>query len=75
MTPPWMSVRIRDINDSFTTMPAGRSGGVDIIDLGNLYSCAFIETQDMGKMLDDGRFELSGRIDRSQIRGCNLLIQ
>lgn len=75
MTPPWMSVRIRDINDPFTTMPAGRSGGVDIIDLGNLYSCAFIETQDMGKMLDDGRFELSGRIDRSQIRGCNLLIQ
>ena len=75
MTPPWMSVRIRDINDPFSMLPMGHSGGVDIIDLGNLYSCAFIETQDMGRMLEDGRFELLGRIDNSQIRGCNLLIQ
>ncbi len=75
VAPPWMRVRIRDINDPFVEMPEGWSGGVDIIDLGNLSSCAFIQTQDMGRRYDDGSFELSGRIDRSQIRGCNLLIQ
>lgn len=75
VSPPWMKVFIRDVNDPFTLLEDGRSGGVNIIDLGNLYSCAFIETQDMGRRLPDGRFELLGRIDHSQTRGCNLLIQ
>ena len=75
VAPPWMRISIRDVNDPFATMPDGRSGGINIIDLGNLYSCAFIETQDLGIRKDDGSFMVQGRIDHSQIRGCNLLVQ
>jgi hypothetical protein len=74
-TPPWMQVRIRDPYDPFTCLPAGRSGGINLIDLANVYSCAFLETQDLGKLNDDGSFEVLGRFDHSEIRGCNLLFE
>lgn len=73
--PPWMRVAVRDVNDPFTSMPAGRAGGINIIDLANLHSCAFIQTQDIGTLHDDGTFTIAGRADRSEVRGCNLLIQ
>jgi hypothetical protein len=73
--PPWMKIIIRDTNDPFTLLPYGKTGGINIIDLANRYSCAFIETQDLGKVYKDGTFEVLGRFDHSDIRGCNLLIQ
>jgi hypothetical protein len=72
--PPWMKVMIRDIYDPFNYMPIGASGGINIIDLSNLYSCSFIETQDLGKVYENGQFEILGRFDNSDIRGCNLLV-
>ena len=72
--PPWMRVSIRDLNNPFATLPMGRTGGVNIIDLANRYSCAFIESADMGRLTADGGFELCGRVDGSPIRGCNLLV-
>jgi hypothetical protein len=74
-TPPWMRVRVRDVNDPMELLPAGRTGGINITDLGNIYSCAFIQTQDLGKLHGDGSFSILGRIDRSQTRGCNLMVQ
>jgi hypothetical protein len=74
-TPPWMRVRTRDLNDSSQMLPAGRSGGIDITDLANIRSCAFIQTQDMGRTHPDNSFTISGRIDHSQIRGCNLMVE
>ena len=73
--PKWMKILVRDINDPFCLLPAGARGGVNIIDLANIYSCAFIETQDVGRTFADGSFAIEGRIDRSEIRGCNLLVQ
>ena len=73
--PQWMKILVRDINDPFCLLPAGARGGVNIIDLANIYSCAFIETQDVGRTFADGSFAIEGRIDRSEIRGCNLLVQ
>jgi len=73
--PPWMKVLIRDINDPFTLLSPGQSGGINIIDLANIHSCSFIASQDMGKVYLDGSFEVLGRFDNSDIRGCNLLIQ
>ena len=73
-TPPQMKVLIRDINDPFSFLSEGENGGINIIDLGNLYSCSFIATQDLGKKYTDGSFEVLGRFDNSDIRGCNLLI-
>lgn len=73
-TPRWMRVLVRDVNDPFDLLPAGTRGGIDIIDLANRHSCAFIQTQDIGRVHADGSFEIEGRIDRSDIRGCNLLI-
>lgn len=73
--PPWMRVRIRDINDPFAHLPVGRRGAIDIIDLGNVYSCAFIATQDVGVCRPDGGFVVEGRVSNSDIRGCNLLVQ
>jgi hypothetical protein len=70
-----MKVLIRDINDPFCILPTGSRGGVNIIDLANIYSCAFIETQDVGRLQADGSFAIEGRIDRSERRGCNLLVQ
>jgi phenylacetate-coenzyme A ligase PaaK-like adenylate-forming protein len=71
--PTWMQVRIRDTEDPLTPLAAGRTGGVDIIDLANRYSCAFIATQDLGKAHANGSFEILGRFDHSDIRGCNLM--
>ena len=72
--PPWMKVMIRDIQDPFSFLPAGRSGAINIIDLANVHSCAFIETQDIGRLHEDGSFEVLGRTDASDVRGCSLLI-
>ena len=74
-TPKWMKVLVRDVNNPFARLSAGRRGGLDIIDLANRSSCAFIATQDMGIRYDDGSFRIEGRISQSDIRGCNLLVQ
>lgn len=72
--PNWMRVMVRDVNDPFDHAPQGMRGGIDIIDLANLSSCAFIQTQDIGRVLSDGGFMVEGRIAGSDIRGCNLLV-
>jgi len=72
--PPWMKVMIRDTNDPFSVLGNEKTGGVNIIDLANIYSCSFIATQDLGRLHDDESFEIVGRFDNSDIRGCNLLI-
>ncbi len=73
-TPPWMDVIIRDLNNPFRILPFGKKGGINIIDLANIHSCSFIETEDMGiKEAGDG-FKISGRIKNSELRGCNLLL-
>jgi len=74
-TPPWMKVLIRDVNDPLSYVTQGKSGGINVIDLANLYSCSFIATQDLGKCHSGGRFEVLGRFDNSDVRGCNLLVQ
>lgn len=71
--PPWMKVFVRDPSDPLSTMHSG-TGALNVIDLANVDSCAFIATQDLGKVYDDGSFEVTGRLDRSDIRGCNLLV-
>jgi len=72
--PPWMKVIIRDPYDPFSTLPALRSGAINIIDLANVYSCSFIQTEDLGKVYDDESFEVLGRMNDAQLRGCNLLV-
>lgn len=72
--PPWMKIKIRDTNDPLTLVGQGKTGGINVIDLANLYSCSFIATQDLGKMHGTGQFEVLGRFDHSDIRGCNLLV-
>lgn len=74
-TPPWMRICVRDLNDPFRLLPNGATGGINLIDLANLYSCSFLQTQDLGKVYDDGSFRILGRISGSEIRGCNLLVQ
>ena len=74
-TPRWMKVLVRDVNNPFARLAAGRRGGLDIIDLANRSSCAFIATQDVGIRYEDGSFRIEGRISQSDIRGCNLLVQ
>lgn len=71
---PWLSISIRDLNDPFLHLDIGHTGGVDIIDLANIWSCSFIQTRDLGVLHSDGNFSLSGRISGSDIRGCNLLV-
>ena len=73
--PAWMRVVCRDVNDPFEPLPAGSRGGLNIVDLANLWSCAFIQTQDVGQVAADGSFVVEGRIDHAEIRGCNLLVQ
>lgn len=72
--PPWMRVMIGSTDDPFCLVGDGRTGIIKIIDLANLYSCSFIQTQDMGKLHSDGCFEVLGRMDDAPIRGCNLLV-
>ncbi len=74
-TPPWMKILIRDVNDPLNILPVGHSGGINIIDLANLHSCSFIATQDLGKTINEDQFEILGRFDNSDVRGCNLLMQ
>jgi phenylacetate-coenzyme A ligase PaaK-like adenylate-forming protein len=74
-TPPWMKMLIRDPYDPFSMMPEGKSGGIDMIDLTNLYSCSFLATQDIGKLTCDEGFEVLGRFNNSDIRGCNLMLE
>jgi len=71
--PSWMKILIRDINDPLSLVREGKTGGINIIDLANLNSCSFIATQDLGRLNGD-QFEIVGRFDNSDIRGCNLLI-
>ncbi len=72
--PPWMKILIREINDPLNILPNSKNGGINVIDLANLHSCSFIATKDLGKLSNDGSFEIMGRFDNSDIRGCNLLI-
>ncbi len=74
VTPPWMRILIRESNDPLAYLAVGRTGGVNIVDLANLYSCSFIATQDLGRLHPDGAFEVLGRFDNSDVRGCNLMI-
>ena len=74
-TPPWMKVLIRDINDPLSLVREGKSGGINVIDLTNIHSCSFIATQDLGKLHTASDFEVLGRFDNSDVRGCNLLVQ
>ena len=72
--PPWMKVLTRDTEDALTILDTHQSGGINIIDLANYNSCSFIATQDLGKVEEDGTFQVLGRFDHSDIRGCNLLV-
>lgn len=72
--PPWVRILLRDVNDPFDLDVRKSSGGINIIDLANIDSCAFVETRDVGKMHSEGRFEVIGRFDNSDIRGCNLMV-
>ncbi len=72
-SPPWMRILIREINDPFALKTFG-SGGINVIDLANAHSCSFIETMDRGRLYDDSTFEVLGRLDNSDIRGCNTMI-
>lgn len=74
-TPGWMRVAARDVNDPFDLLPAGSRGGINLIDLANQWSCAFLQTEDAGTVFADGSFTVAGRIDHAEIRGCNLLVQ
>jgi len=74
-SPKWMKILIRDINDPLSIIGNNKTGGVNIIDLANIYSCPFIATQDLGKTFDNGSFAVLGRFDESDVRGCNLLVE
>jgi len=74
-TPPWMKILIRDVNDPLTLLENNKTGGINIIDFANYNSCSFIATQDLGKLHPGGSFEMLGRFDTSDIRGCNLMIE
>lgn len=71
--PTWMKIILRDMYEPLHILREGNTGAVNVIDLANLYSCSFIATSDMGKMYDDGRFEILGRMDNAEMRGCNLM--
>lgn len=72
--PPWMSILIRDTEDAMTYVEDGKTGGINVIDLANINSCSFIATQDLGKKYPNHSFEVLGRFDASDIRGCNLMV-
>lgn len=75
LCPPWMKILIRDPYNPLSYLNGERNGGVNIIDLANIDSCAFLETGDLGKSFPDGHFEILGRFDHSDLRGCNLLAE
>ena len=71
--PPWMKILVRDTNDPTALLGPMQTGGVNIIDLANLHSCSFIQTQDLGRLFADGSFEVLGRLDAGDARGCSLM--
>lgn len=73
-TPPWMKILTRDTEDALTIQQMGKTGGINVIDLANYNSCSFIATQDLGKVHKNETFEVIGRFDNSDIRGCNLMV-
>lgn len=73
-TPPWMKILTRDTEDALTIQKTGKTGGINVIDLANYNSCSFIATQDLGKVHKNNTFEIIGRFDNSDIRGCNLMV-
>ncbi len=73
-TPPWMKIFIRDTEDPLTLKTNQKTGGINVIDLANINSCSFIATQDLGKNYGDTGFEILGRFDHSDVRGCNLMV-
>jgi hypothetical protein len=72
--PPWMKFLIRDVNDPLSYLGKNKTGGINVIDLANVYSCSFIATQDLGQLNEHGELKLMGRYDNSDIRGCNLML-
>ena len=72
--PPWMKILTRDTEDALTIQAPNKTGGINVIDLANYNSCSFIATQDLGKVHQNGTFEIIGRFDNSDIRGCNLMV-
>ena len=72
--PSWMQILIRDPEDALTYVEDGKTGGINVIDLANINSCSFIATQDLGKKNPNGSFDVLGRFDNSDIRGCNLMV-
>ena len=73
--PEWMRVICRDVSDPFSPIVSGKTGGINIIDLANVYSCSFIMTNDLGRVHKDNSFEIMGRFDSSDLRGCNMMIE
>ncbi|WP_296638699.1 acyl transferase [Polaribacter sp.] len=73
-TPPWMKILTRDTEEALTILDKGKTGGINVIDLANYNSCSFIATQDLGKVYNNNTFEIIGRFDNSDIRGCNLMV-
>ncbi len=69
-----MQVLTRDTEDALSIQSPGKTGGINVIDLANINSCSFITTQDLGRINSDGSFEVIGRFDNSDIRGCNLMV-
>ncbi len=72
--PNWMRIVTRDTEDALTLQPTGKAGGINVIDLANINSCSFIATQDLGRVYQNNSFEIIGRFDTSDIRGCNLMV-
>ena len=72
--PPWMQILARDTEDPLSILPHQKTGGINVVDLANINSCSFIATQDLGKTYVNGTFEILGRFDNSDIRGCNLMV-
>lgn len=73
--PPWMKILLRDTLDPLSLIDGKQTGGINVIDLANINSCSFIATQDLGRLHENEKFEIMGRFDNSDIRGCNLLVQ
>ena len=71
--PAWMKILVRDVNDPLQVIGGNMTGGINVIDLANLDSCSFIATADLGKTFAGGGFEVLGRMDYSDVRGCNLM--
>lgn len=73
-SPPWMRCLTREVNDPMQIRKDYKTGGINVIDLANIHSCSFIATQDLGRIHPDNSFELMGRYDNSDVRGCNLML-